>query len=175
MARFLLPCACGRQLPVTAAQAGDQLQCECGQRLEVPTLRHLAAFERLEEAAPQRVKSWGVRQGLVFLGASIIAIAAVCLLVLQLQKPEQIHEQLIQTNIEGMTPAEMWRAWPILERGIRRSLFPGEVSVLARNLLDIRTWEQWRLMALAVGSIGVLLVAIGLFIVRPPRRRTSGA
>lgn len=175
MARFLLPCVCGRQLPVNAAQAGDQLQCECGQRIEVPTLRHLAALERVEEAAPRRVKNWGVRQGLVFLGASIIAIAAVCLLVLQLERPERIHEQLIRTNIENMSPADVWRTWPILEQGIRRSLYPGEVSVMARNLLDIHAWEQWRTTALAVGGIGVLLVAIGLFIVRPPRRRTSAA
>jgi hypothetical protein len=160
---------------VTAAQAGDQLQCECGQRIEVPTLRHLAALERMDEAAPRRAKNWGMRQGIVFLGASIIAIAAVCLLVLQLEKPERIHEQLIQTNIESMSPADVWRTWPILEHGIRRSLYPGEVSVMARNLIDIHTWEQLRATALVVGGIGVLLVAIGLFIVRPPRRKTSVA
>ena len=158
---------------MTAAQAGDRFQCECGQRLEVPTLRHLTALERMEEAALPRAKSWGARQGIVFLGASIIAIAAVCMLVLQLQRPERIHEQLIQTNIDNLSPAEVWRAWAVLEHGIRRSLFPGEVSVLARNQIDIRTWEQLRTTALVVGGIGVLLVAIGLFIVRPPRRRTS--
>jgi hypothetical protein len=176
MARYLLPCECGRQLPVTAAQAGDQLECECGQRIEVPTLRHLAALERLDDAPPRRVKSWGVRQGLVFLGASIIAIAAVWLLILQGQKPEPIREQLIQTNIDKMSPAQVWAAWPALQHGIMRSLHPIEAAIFQQRKFEIDSWKDWRRAALAVAGAGAVLVAIGLFIVRPPRRkRTSGS
>src|SRR5260221_8593002 len=173
MARFLLPCACGRQLPVTAAQAGDQLQCECRQRIEVPTLRHLAALERVEDSAARRAKSWGARQGLVFLGASIIAIAAVCLLVLQLQKPQPIHEQLIQTNIEKMTPAQIWAAWPALQHGIMRSLLPVEAAIYQQRKYEIESWQDWRRATMAVAGAGIVLVAIGLLIVRPPRRKKS--
>lgn len=50
--KYLLPCACGRKLPVEVAQAGEIVRCACGQSVTVPSLRRL---RELEHAAPQAV------------------------------------------------------------------------------------------------------------------------
>ena len=170
MAHYLLPCTCGRRLTVTAAQAGDLLQCECGQRVEVPTLRHLAALEQVEDA-PRRERTWGARQGLVFLGTTLIVLAGAALLLLQLHEPEPIREPLMQLNVDAMTFGELWAFWPRLEQGIQRTLFAREAIVFDQNRYDIRQWQQWRWTALSVAGAGALVIAIGLFIV--PGRRTS--
>lgn len=169
MVRYILPCNCGRRLTVTAAQAGDQLQCECGQRVEVPTLRHLAALEQIEDA-PRQERAWGARQGLIFLGATLIALAAAALVVLQFREPKLIQDPLLKHTIESMTFEQLWRAWPDLEMGIQRRLLPIEAAVFDQNRYEIRQWQQWRWTALSVAGAGALLIAIGLFIV--PGRHT---
>jgi hypothetical protein len=172
MAHYLLPCTCGRRLTVTAAQAGDLLQCECGQRVEVPTLRHLAALEQVEDA-PRRERTWGARQGLVFLGATLIGLAGAALLLLQLHEPEPIREPLMQLNVDALTFGELWAFWPRLEQGIQRTLFAREAIVFDQNRYDIRQWQQWRWTALSVAGAGALVIALGLFVVpgaRPPTR-----
>jgi Domain of unknown function (DUF1922) len=173
MAHYLLPCTCGRRLTVTAAQAGDQLQCECGQRVEVPTLRHLAALEQVEDA-PRRERTWGARQGLVFLGGTLIVLAAVALVLLQLREPTLIHEPLMQVDmnkINKMTPGELWALWPQFEQGIQRTLFALEAATFDRNRYEISQWRQWRWTALSVAGAGALVIAIGLFLV--PGKHTS--
>ena len=45
MSQFLLPCACGANIPVNRSQAGMSLPCpNCGKTVEVPTIRKLAEF-----------------------------------------------------------------------------------------------------------------------------------
>jgi len=45
MSQFVLPCACGAQIPVNRSQAGMSLPCpQCGKPVEVPTIRKLAEF-----------------------------------------------------------------------------------------------------------------------------------
>ena len=46
----LLTCGCGRKILVSRSQAGQELSCECGQRLQVPTLR---GFAELPVAGPE--------------------------------------------------------------------------------------------------------------------------
>ena len=171
---FLSACKCGRRLPVTAAQAGDQLQCECGQRIEVPTLRHLAALERVEEAARRRAKNWGMRQGLSFSGLRSSRSRPSACLSCNWKSRSESTSSLFKRTSKTMSPADVWRAWPILEHGIRRSLYP------RRSVGHGAKSDRYPHLGAIAGSrrsssasIGVLLVAIGLFIVRPPRRRTS--
>jgi hypothetical protein len=46
MSQFLLPCVCGSKIPVNRSQAGMSLACsQCGQVVEVPTIRNLSQFE----------------------------------------------------------------------------------------------------------------------------------
>lgn len=177
MTRYLLPCRCGRRLPVTTAQAGDQLECECGERLEVPTLRHLTSLERLEETAPSRQKTWGLRQSLVFLGAAIVVIAATALVALQITKPQPIREPILVTQVDKMTPQELWKTWLVLQQGVKRlAITPFEATILQQNRIQIEAWAIWQIVVLVIAAIGGLLIVLGLSL-RAPRRKgpqTSG-
>lgn len=41
---YLLSCGCGRKIPVSRSQAGQELKCECGESLQIPTLRGFASL-----------------------------------------------------------------------------------------------------------------------------------
>ncbi|HTM55177.1 MAG TPA: hypothetical protein VL175_14170 [Pirellulales bacterium] len=64
MSHYLLPCACGQQISVSAAQAGESLRCSCGAMVEVPTMRGLRELERVETSQAVRGDRWGDRQRL---------------------------------------------------------------------------------------------------------------
>src|SRR5450432_3398339 len=74
MSQHLLTCVCGRQLPVELGQAGEQLRCECGTNISVPTLRQLRQLPVAAEVAPAQVakRAWGARQGAI--AASLIFV-----------------------------------------------------------------------------------------------------
>ncbi|HEV3415602.1 MAG TPA: hypothetical protein VG056_02265 [Pirellulales bacterium] len=164
MAKYLLSCTCGRRIPVAAAQAGEQLQCECGQQVEVPTLRHLTSLERLDDSSARPQRAWGARQGLIFLGACLIAVAVGGLLVLQLQKPQPIQEPAANVDVAAMSPAEIWMQMDRLERGIKRQLSIEEAIRLRQHKIAMDYWELMRIAGLAVAGAGVLVVVIGSFI-----------
>ncbi len=119
MTKFLLPCTCGRRITVMASQAGQRLPCECGASVEVPTLRYLSELERLEEAAPEQPKSWGARQGLILLGALTILAAGGWLVYLHFRKPPDL-QQFRTMNVDAMSPGDIWTAWALIERGVKR-------------------------------------------------------
>src|SRR4051812_34483923 len=73
MSQYLLPCACGQQISVSAAQAGESLRCSCGAIVEVPTMRGLRDLERLEPKEPVPGDRWGDRQRLA-LGLLVAAL-----------------------------------------------------------------------------------------------------
>ena len=137
----------------------------------MPTLRHLRMLERVDEKAPSRGKSWGIRQGLIFLGTTLIVVAVGCFIFLQFRRPLRITDPLVKSNTNKMTPAELWKFWPILEQGIQRRLFATEAVVLERNRFDIQSWNEWRLTSVVVAGVGVLIVAIGLFLIPTKQRR----
>lgn len=65
----LLTCGCGRKIPVSRSQAGQELSCACGQKLQVPTLRGfadlpLAQSETLSTATSER-RAWGGWRGTI--------------------------------------------------------------------------------------------------------------
>jgi hypothetical protein len=173
MARYLLPCTCGRRLTVTAAQAGDLLLCECGQRVEVPTLRHLAGLEQVDDAPP-RERAWGARQGLIFLGATLIVLAGMAFVWLKFREPQPFREPLVEhdvNKIDKMSYGDLWKIWPDYEKGIQRTLFGLEAVAFDRNRFEIHQWHQWRWTAIAVAGAGVIVIAIGVLVV--PAARTS--
>jgi hypothetical protein len=81
MPTYLLPCACGRKLPVALHQAGLKIACECGATLDAPTRRGLAALEEAAELpaaatrdAP-RAEGRSLRQKGLFLALAVTLVA----------------------------------------------------------------------------------------------------
>lgn len=47
--KYLLPCECGREIPVETAQAGEETVCDCGKTLAVPRLLELKRLPSADE------------------------------------------------------------------------------------------------------------------------------
>jgi len=74
--QFLLTCSCGQKARITAAQAGAQVKCVCGNSLSVPTLRGIRQLEIAPpEAAAKRSAAWSPIHGVLF--ASGLGIASI--------------------------------------------------------------------------------------------------
>jgi hypothetical protein len=129
MARYLLTCNCGNQLPIDAGQAGGQVVCTCGSKLDVPTLRNLRHLPQAEaERPPATAGNWSVRKGLiaVFLIAAGLLIAASAWNWLSEPKlpvfqPES-QAKMVDQELDRMTPVDAWKTWivlyrPLAERG----------------------------------------------------------
>ena len=72
---------------------------------------------------------------MIFLGSTLIVLAAVALVWLQIREPKPIREPLTELNVDKMTFVDWWTIWPRLEMGIQRGLFAREAATLAQERL----------------------------------------
>jgi hypothetical protein len=171
---YLLPCQCGKDVPVAANQSGLAVHCECGAELTVPALRGLAGLRRTEsvEAAPTTdVAAWGPRQGVVFLGLVILIGSLLASLVLWYGRPRPpippAFDEWNQNDVEERTPEELLELWEILREG---PADPEWASHTAGYLYAEREFRNWLTLVLAVAVLGLVLTLAGL-LARFGRRR----
>ncbi len=66
---YQLTCNCGKIIRVSRSQAGQELTCECGQKLQAPTLRGFAqlkvADSQADTTAVAEQKAWGGWRGTI--------------------------------------------------------------------------------------------------------------
>jgi hypothetical protein len=167
MSDYLLPCACGQKLPVSVRHAGHVIQCSCGARLEVPTLRGLAELEPAE-TAPAKARVWGDRQRVAFV-LGTVALAAVALagyLLVQLP-PRPVPPELPDVD-ENSPIGEVLSVYRDLQRGLDApppTLMPHEQATAERH--DRMLWGI--AVALAVAACTAIGAAVVLF--RGPQKR----
>lgn len=168
-AQYFLPCSCGQKHVVSVAQAGQTLQCACGAKLDVPTLRGLSALEAVPDQVRPARSTWGPRQGVVLVAG---ALAAVALLAAGwLSQQSRLGVALTSAEAETMdslTPAQSLQAWRFFSSQGLNSGF------------DTAAMEQahfaglWVYVALAVAAlalaVAVLSAAAPLLLRRPPTK-----
>ncbi len=112
MANYILPCSCGRQSIVSARQAGQVIQCECGATLEVPTLRHLGQLARAGESSAARAQGqWENRHRASFV-LFVMAIAAFGLAAyLAFSLPPAIEPPQLLALGDDTSPAQYFQAF----------------------------------------------------------------
>ena len=174
---YLLPCQCGKKNEVDSSQAGLTLRCECGSELAVPAMRGLASLERVERAPPpylaQPAGNWGPRQGLMFLGAAVMAAAALAALYFWWQLPQPVtlmpdYQARNRQGINTLSLEESFDVWHNLQAGIEQPMIEAQLNVYDRY----KEWVmQWETACGAVGGVGLLLVVIGLLM--PSKRRVA--
>lgn len=175
--RYLLPCECGRKVPVAATQAGETVVCECGRSHVAPKLRELRQLESHQEAetAPRRA-GWSTRQGVLFVvGALLLIVAGLALgwtaflrQGLVTEKPE-IDPAWIEnyvSELDEKSPVEMLEVWEheILEHGLERM---GDPAYLVHRQIDailVRRLIIWGV----VGAVGLGLILAAFFLRSPP-------
>ena len=76
--KYLLPCDCGKAVPIETSQAGEQVGCACGATLDIPTLRgikQLAVEEPTSDAKPKA--EWNALSGSMFSVGLLLAVIGV--------------------------------------------------------------------------------------------------
>lgn len=184
---YLLPCQCGKKNEVDSNQAGLSVRCECGTQLAVPAMRGLSALERVETAAPtvssKPTAAWGIRQGFIFLGSTIMVLSALAALGLWLVTPtppslRETYQEEIRSEIDRRTPEQVMELWEHLRLGIEDQGWEMMWSNYEALMADMIASE---LVAGGFAAIGLLLVLIGLLqrprqaaIARSPAPATHG-
>ncbi len=166
---YLLPCVCGRKIPVDAGQSGLIVKCACGADLTVPTMRGLATLERATSAPlgnPVASREWGTAQGLIFLGTVLVLASVVAASVLWAKWPKglQINEEFITSNrkdMESMSIAQTFEVWENLRVGLDQQR---ELPMMVQFLEQEATFRQRMIGAAVVGGFGAALTMMGLVI-----------
>jgi hypothetical protein len=172
--RYLLPCQCGRQIPISTSQAGETLTCECGQSQTAPKLRELRQLPLAGYEEPARSGlAWSRKQGMLFAGGlAILLLAAITLAITTLQRrtlhteaptiaPERMDDFLAE--IDRNTPLQNLEVWKkeILEEGLEREGDPRYVT--ERRIAGVL---HGIMLAAGAGAVVGLGMIIASFIVR---------
>jgi hypothetical protein len=168
--KYLLPCACGRTVPVESRQAGQTVVCACGAALEVPTLLRLAALEQQQPAAapPPPAASWGIRQAIALVGLAVLLGALAAAVYLCFQRPllRTIDPQEIRDQVQRMPPAVTLKHWELLRDQGLDPRDTGEVDRYDEKVLRYRLW--WAAVLLAA-IVGIATIVVPLATGRAPR------
>ncbi len=166
VSKYLLPCSCGRSVPVEVSHAGRQVRCDCGASLEVPTMLELARLQRVEEAAAPATGQWGVPQQFIMTGIAVLLIAISGGVWLALSVPQLPHPAVdvekARSEIQSAKPIQTLQIW----RQLRRGLPPGANPAMIKYDDQLCRYRIWLGTAAVATVIGAALIAAGLLLMR---------
>ena len=178
--RYLLPCTnCGKQIPVEARQAGDEVRCPCGRTTTVPRLlelRRLPEERAAESSNDDRRPAWGAKQRTVMVGA-IVTLIALCFAGWRgstwPQSPiRPFAEEKFQAALSDISPAQSWGYWLFLRESGLSPVSPREWEAYENAL----TRAQIALaVAIAFALAGLAVVVVGVFWVGSSDRTPSAS
>lgn len=163
---YLLPCCCGRTIPVEPPQAGEAIQCTCGKTVQVPTLLEMTALERSEPEVPASPPSagWGWPQRLVLFGVVMAAASCVAALVVVEKRPmaptENITPEFVRGQIQRLSPAATISFFRrTVETGLESKKLPPEQ---AYDEAMERYWS-WLVILAVMGGVGTATIVLGVW------------
>ena len=167
MATYLLPCNCGKDIPIEVGQAGGKVVCACGAQHDVPTLRKLRHLPSATQGgAPTARRAWNARKGVVTAGLIVAAVFTAITFWVRLAEPKiaQFEATNYLESVEQRleTPATAWQWWnsyyhPLAERGF--PLFQPTNAPLIQHEIAKRRFLQGVLMTCAGICAAVALAA----------------
>jgi hypothetical protein len=181
MTKYLLPCVCGRQLPVEAGQSGTALDCECGRTVDVPTMRELARLKTAKETQDPNAKPlWGWRQSIVFLGLLIVVGAVAFGAYMQFSRSKPFDYAALHEKANELQPADAWGFWRAFrDCGINLRVsedmktdpeLVGAINsirqlqyTVQRQLMSDQELLNWIYIAGGIAVIGGALIGVGAF------------
>ncbi|MDZ4781314.1 MAG: hypothetical protein SGJ19_13750 [Planctomycetia bacterium] len=162
MPKYLLPCACGNQIPVEPTDAGLNVTCSCGATIKVPNTRSIFALPRLTTAEPEDTDAsaakWGLCYQLLTAGLVCVLCSGLALGYLIYTKPVNPVESMARYEIQRMPINVLVGLWQQYQDGFQ----PLDTQLvdefeLARDENQRLTW-----VASAVMGGGALLLLLGL-------------
>lgn len=162
-AKYLLPCKCGKEIPVELRQAGQQVRCECGAEHEVPRMQDLRRLKHADapqpETRPMAKRRWGRRQRLLVVGGVLVLLAALLGVYLYGREP--------QLNVESLRPWQTVQVWEQFRGGLQ-----GRLPTERAYEEELQKHRRWVYVAVVLGGLGVLTMLSSLFVsAGPPTRR----
>ena len=175
---YLLPCSCGRKIPVHLRQAGEIVKCECGTSIEVPTLSGVKKLERLEALVEPKIAQhhWTLGHALIFVGGVVVLFMVGIGIYLYISGPRDPYasftpEQMIQAAATR-TPIQSLRLWQMLERsGLEHHKRGAEIAFTD---MQAQYRVYWWILFMVVG-IGTALAAAGIIVLNLKKKKTGGA
>jgi hypothetical protein len=162
---YLLPCQCGRTNRVNARQAGETIECTCGTKLDVPTMRELRHLEPVAAGTSRAKTVWGPRQGLAFIGllTVVLSLGACGYFYFRVMPPARDFTTS-QEDLDKTRPRDAWMYWRAARQGIPMNPTGDTLQVLERTQLARRGIR----ITLGLAVAGLALAASGLLF--KPRR-----
>ena len=149
--KYLLPCSCGRKLPVDLAQTGHRVRCACGVELEVPTLlglRRLPQAEVCDQAQGAPGRPWGASQRLVLGGTVLILLGLILATWFFVTRPRII-------DVAKYPPVATLPLWESLKMGVDIPLSNDEKNMFAY----LEQCHRWTVAGLVVAVLGMLVLS----------------
>jgi hypothetical protein len=121
--KYLLPCSqCDRQHEVDPTQAGEKIQCGCGQELEIPSLRGLRDLTPVPAALASRGTARPTNDlprrltlvvGMLLIAGGLVAGAYGGLVLTQIRVPDRAAtvDPTADAAIDELDPADAFRMW----------------------------------------------------------------
>ena len=184
---FLLPCPCGKSLPIEPRQAGEEITCSCGQQLTIPTMREMRLLPSDGKPAVAPSRNWSGRQGWLFSGgAAIVLIAVIAFafltykrskLELYTDKPQLDYEAMEADSAEATdTPVLALDEWnKIVADGLQPRDFKFNYEI-AQDMAKRNVGQS--VVAAFIGAVGLLLAASAFIVpatspASPPGKRPA--
>ncbi len=163
IATYLLPCSCGREIPIEPRQAGGTVRCECGQTCTVPTMRAVQSLRPASASSttPTGTKpAWGNPQRFLVAGLVVCLLAVIAAAILYRQFPTKFagfpSPEEVRQHIKGLSPVATIQYFNArIQPGIEIPEPPEYQS--KRNMVYVG-------MAISAGvaAIGLFLAGIGI-------------
>ncbi|MEX2188559.1 MAG: hypothetical protein WD875_17255 [Pirellulales bacterium] len=168
---YLLDCKCGKQTPVAPSQAGGEVRCACGAKVDVPTLRAMRRLPVAEQRAQAEQSVWAGRQRLWVVGAVLIAVGAVLGGYMRWNRPpppdaavkaeilenaEAVRQQAPGLSVSQARSAfESLRTTPLytLDQIVEGHRYKAEYKEL------LATNQNWTRVAWVLAGLGVVVIA----------------
>ena len=175
---YLLPCSCGKKVPVDAGQAGAKVTCDCGQQLAVPTFRALKDLEQERPVAAVAAgaigggtSEWNPARGVMFSFGMLISMIAAVLICYHLytywvmwdggEAWKQDHLKEMREAVDYLAPADALVDFQdMATKGLTVDGVPPWSQVAAMRDSS-RRWLLGALVALAVGLVSLTASLIG--------------
>jgi hypothetical protein len=177
MASYLLTCVCGKTLPVDTGQAGGQVVCSCGTALDVPTLRKLRHLPLAPTDQPKPAAAWTARKGAIAVFLIVAGTLATLSLWNRLTEPKipefqpLVHSELVNQELQDMTPVEAWKRWIVLYRPLAENGFAimqSQIEPAIRAQIARQRFLQ-AMMLIVAGICVVLAIIIAIWTRAAPR------
>ena len=175
---YLLPCSCGKKVPVDAGQAGAKVTCECGQQVAVPTFRALRNLEQEKPAAAAtggatagKPSEWNPVRGIMFSFGLLLSLIAAVLICYHLywywivsdggEAWKQEHLRQMLEGVDYLAPVEALSEFQdMATKGLTVDGVPPWSQVASVRDSSSR-WLLGALVALGVGLVSLTASLIG--------------